>query len=121
MPPPTPSTRPSDTTLVGLPTRLLPGQSGMFSADVVVAGVQVRLQAIPEWVWDPGDGTAPGPAATHTFRRRGTYRLSLETRWSARFDAAGVQGIPLGTPITQTAWIDLRVREARGFRQRRGA
>lgn len=112
-------TAPAGTTLTGLPTRFIPGQADLVT-DAVIAGLPVHLHASPTWVWDSGDGSTTA-GATHVFRRRGLYRIRLETRWSATFDAGGVQGIPLGAPITQTASLDLRVREARGFRHTRGA
>ena len=116
-----PATLPAGTTLTGLQTRFLAGQPTPFDAIFDVAGQPVRLHAVPIWTWDPGDGSGATSRASHTFRHRGVYRIRLETRWSAEFETAGVRGIPIGAPITQTAWADLRVREARGFRQRRGA
>ena len=126
LPPLAPRAQPSGVTLTGLPTYFRAGQPSSFAPESVsVAGVAVRLRARPTWTWDFGHGPIlvtedpGGPAPTgsirHTYPRRGVVRVRVTCVWTAVYSAHGIQDIPVPGEITQSAWFDLRVREARGF------
>lgn len=117
--------RPSPT-LTGLPTLFRSGQPSAFTtAPAIVGGVSVVVRATPSWSWDFGHGpllrTAdPGSAwpsgrLRHVFPRRGLYRIAVTCTWHAVYSARGITDLPVDGVITQSAWFDLRVREARRF------
>lgn len=114
------------TTLTGLPTLFRSGQpTDLMTAPAVVGGVTVRIRAVPSWTWDFGQGgilttTDPGAAwpngrVRHTYPRRGIYRVRVTCTWQAVYEARGITDLPVEGVITQSAWFDLRVREARRF------
>ena len=121
-----PASQPSGTTLTGLPTYFQSGQPAQFIAvPADVAGVTVQITATPRWTWDFGHGDVmstadpglpyPKGRLRHTYPRRGIYRVRATTTWTAHYSARGIPDIPVSGDITQTAWFDLRVREARRF------
>jgi hypothetical protein len=124
VPPARPRLEPSGTTLANLPTVAMAGQPRVLGPlDLVVLGQAVRLEAEATWTWAWGDGgslatTDPGrpwPAATvlHTYRLAGLHRVVLTTTWSARFTVGGLGPFDVaGPPVTQTAGLPLRVRQA---------
>ena len=121
-----PGSKPSTTTLTNLPTAFFSGQPAAFDPEpVVVAGARVQLHLRPSWIWNFGHGspletTAPGSpvrisAVSHRYPRRGIYRVRVEAAWSATYDVNGIAGFRVADDIHQTAWFDLRVKEARRF------
>lgn len=102
------------------------GQPAGFAApSATVAGVQVSIRATPSWTWDFGQGAVqttsnagapwPGSGVRHSYPRRGIYRVRVTATWNAVYDANGVTDLPVDGVLTQSAWFDLRVREARRF------
>ena len=112
--------------LTGLPLYFRSGQPASLTAPPAsVGGTVVTLRATPTWSWDFGQGPVLGTAnpggpwphgrVRHTYPRRGTFRVRVTCTWRAVYDARGITDLPVDGVITQSAWFDLRVREARRF------
>lgn len=121
-----PASLPAGTTLTNLPTSFRSGQPPFLqTAPALVAGTEVTVSARPTWTWDFGHGAAlttadPGARSSrgsvrHTYPRRGLYRVRVTCVWHAVYSTRGIPDIPVPGEITQSAWFDLRVREARRF------
>ena len=117
-----PHATPPRQTLQGVANYFWSGQPIQFrSANTVISGVLVRVQAYPTWHWDWGDGTSqwtrlPGQRSTHSplvhvFGRSGTYRVSVRTLWRAEYVVAGYGTFAVaGPPVTQQAALTLVVK-----------
>ncbi len=127
-----PIAQPSGRTLTGLPTYFRSGQPPLFrSAPALVADTTVVIRAQPVWTWDFGQGPLlstsnpgggyPHGAVRHTYPRRGTFRVRVTCTWHATYDTRGLTDLPVDGVITQSAWFDLRVKEARRYLTNKGA
>ena len=107
-----------------IPTIFASGQPDHIDRDDSMAGFNVRFHATPTWIWNWGDGEStttgkpggayPDMSVTHTYKRAGTVRVVLESRWAAQFWVAGAGPFSVsGPPVTQTATAALHVRQAR--------
>lgn len=125
VPPLRPAAQPM-TGLTGLPLYFRSGQpAAITTAPASVGGTVVTVHATPTWTWDFGHGplhitTNPGGRwptgrVLHTYPRRGLFRIRVTCTWRAVYDARGITDLPVDGVITQSAWFDLRVREARRF------
>ena len=121
-----PTSQPANTTLTGLPTYFRSTQPMVVvTAPALVSGLFVTIRAVPTWTWDFGQGPHtitqdPGGAwpngrVRHTYPRRGIYRVRVTTTWRAVYSLPGISDLPVDGDISQSAWFDLRVREARRF------
>lgn len=120
-----PGSAPHSYTLTNLHTAFFSGQP--IGADPVasVAGALVQLHLRPQWTWDFGHGptlttTHPGDATRysavrHRYPKRGIYRVNVLCTWSATYEVNGIGGNTVPQPVQQTAWFDLRVKEARRY------
>lgn len=125
VPPLRAGSRPHRITVTNLPTAFFSGQPERLDPELRVAGAVVRLHLEPAWTWDFGHGQpvlthrAGTPQSTspvrHRFPRRANYRVRVDARWHATYDVNGIPGSPVPDDITQSAWFDLQVREARRF------
>ncbi len=121
-----PASQPASTTLTGLPTIFRSSQPMLFvSTPALVSGLTVTVRAAPTWTWDFGQGPQlitrdaggawPTGRVRHTYARRGIYRVRVTTTWRAVYTVPGIPDLPVEGDISQSAWFDLRVREARRF------
>lgn len=126
VPPLRPATQPSGTTLTGLATIFRSNQPAeLVLPPAVVGGVTVQIHSQPTWTWDFGHGAPlvtsdPGGAwprghIRHTYPKRGIFRVRVSCTWHATYEARGIPDLPVDGVITQSMWLDLRVREARRF------
>jgi hypothetical protein len=126
------ASQPTVSTLTGLPTYFRSGQPAQFqAAPATVAGTLVTLRAQPVWTWDFGQGATlttsdpggpyPSGRVRHTYPRRGIFRVRVTCSWHATYSTRGLTDIPVDGVITQSAWIDLRVHEARRYLTNKGA
>lgn len=122
---------PTGTTLTGLPTYFRAGQPASFSPEpAAIAGALVTLHAQPTWTWDFGQGaplttidpggTYPAGGVRHVYPRRGVYRVRVTCDWRATYSTRGLTDLPVDGVITQSAWFDLRVKEARRYLTTKG-
>ncbi len=132
VPPLAVASQPVSTTLTGLPTYFRTGQPAFFvAAPATVAGTLVTLQARPSWTWDFGQGSLlttrdpggpyPSGRVRHTYPRRGIYRVRVTCTWHATYATRGLSDLPVDGVVTQSMWIDLRVKEARRYLTNKGA
>jgi hypothetical protein len=112
--------------LVNKPTAVH-ADGGPQTLTTTVLGIDVTITATPtRYAWDFGDGATltttdpgrpwPNGTLTHGYTRVGSYRLSLDTTWSATYTLAGdptVLDVP-GTATT-TGAVTLEVRERRAY------
>lgn len=128
LPPLKPVSQPASTTLTGLNTNFQSQQpSQLVTAAAIVAGESIRIRAVPTWIWDFGHGgvlTTSDPGGPwsngrirHTYPKRGIFRVRVTNTWRATYEVRGIPDLPVDGVITQSAWFDLRVREARRFLQ----
>lgn len=129
VPPLKPVSQPGSTTLAGLATLFSSRQPTAVHTDpAFVGGLAVIIHTVPTWTWDFGHGpvlttTDPGgPWPTghvrHTYLKRGIFRVRVTSTWRATYEVRGITDLPVDGVITQSAWFDLRVREARRFLQK---
>lgn len=100
---------------------------GLERMTVTVLGTAVELELTPAtFAWDPGDGSPvivtaePGAAypdqtTTHSYTRKGTYRVTLTVTWTGRFRVVGTDGWrPIdGTGQTRHTSEPFEIREIR--------
>lgn len=121
-----PASQPGSVTLTGLPTVFSTRQPAeVHTEPAVVGGLTVVVHAIPTWTWDFGHGSQfatsdPGGGwplgrIRHTYPKRGIFRVRVTSSWRATYEVRGISDLPVDGVVTQSAWFDLRVREARRF------
>lgn len=125
VPPLRPGSAPTGITLTNLRTGFFAGQAVADPPPVNVAGAHVQLHLHPRWVWDFGHGQPltssqpgmPGASSTisHVYPRRGTYRVTVASSWTATYDVNGISGLGATGAVTQSGWFNLRVKEARRY------
>lgn len=120
-----PGSAPGPATLTNLRTAFSSGQQTDDPPQVLVNGARVQLHLHPRWTWNFGHGnplvtthagTATATSAVaHVYPRRGIYRVVVSSAWNATYDVNGIAGPPVAETIRQSAWFDIRVKEARRY------
>lgn len=110
-----PAFRPTQGVVTQLPVAFSTGQpAGPRRWSMQVVGRVVDVTAVPSWWWSFGDGAASsGAAVAHAYRRPGTMRVEVRTRWTATFVVDGLGPFDVPETVTQATTFDLRIGEGR--------
>jgi hypothetical protein len=126
LPRPEPDYEPPNGALANVPAVFDSGQrGGVRVEDFQLNGLRVELRARPSWRWDFGDGTRlrtdepggayPDTSVTHTYRSAGEQTVTCVASWTGTFTVDGLGPFDVtGGPVTQTAELDVTVRESAG-------
>lgn len=116
--------QPFDGTVTAIPIIGRTGQPTSYTPPaMLIAGRRVLITAKAQWRWHWGDGTSqwksvPGAAypsqqITHRYRVVGTYRIAVQTVWSATYFVSGLGTYPVtGEVVTQESSLMVPVRSA---------
>lgn len=116
--------QPVNGTITAIPIIGRTGQPTSFTPPaMVITGRRVIITAKPQWRWVWGDGQSqwksvpgapyPSQQITHHYRSVGSYRLAVQTVWSATYSVSGLGSYPVtGDVVTQDASLVVSVRSA---------
>jgi hypothetical protein len=109
------TTDPSTAGLTGLGSRLShsgPTTFGPFTTTLDGYEITARL-TVTDYRWDTGDGgTGSGPSITHTYERKGEWRITLTLTWTGSYTFTGPDGelgsgaLSLTTTTTRDYLVD---------------
>ena len=103
---------PEQGAIAQIPTYFWTDTNSFFSTSTVILGVAVGVTLNPTFLWDFGDGTSftttnpggalPDKTVSHTYKKAGTYLVTLQVSWLGSW-AAGAYSYPvLGGAIVQS-------------------
>ena len=109
--------------VVNIPLLCETGQSsGMREWSDAAAGMTIRIEAQPRWVWNfegtpmvsstPG-GQYPDMSVSHIYRSMGTKFISIQTLWSGQFSIDGLGPFPIERELLQEVGFTVEMGQAR--------